>query len=377
MQAVPGRGSRSSTGREHGRRGQGQQNRRPDREKKNDAAEKGNVPFSRELTTLATTLAIYVFVVFFAANGALEVAGSLKDVFEQADQWTVGTGPDAISLLYRLIWNAGAVAVPAVVLIMVFGVGSSILQNMPSPVLNRIQPQVSRISLIAGVGRLFSMQTLVEFAKSLIKVVLVGLVMFFALKDEYFSSLNLMFSDPSIMFRTMMGDLKTILIIIILATALVGLVDFFWTRHQWFENLKMTKQEVKEEMKQAMGDPIIKAKQRSFARTLLRRRMMANVPRATLVVANPTHFAVALRYVREENDAPVVLAKGQDIIALRIREIAEQNNIPVFEDPPLARSMFAQVSVDSVIPPVFYKAVAELIHRVYATKNKTRRTTRG
>jgi flagellar biosynthetic protein FlhB len=101
--------------------------------------------------------------------------------------------------------------------------------------------------------------------------------------------------------------------------------------------------------------------------------MMKNVSRATLVIANPTHFAVALRYVREENDAPVVVAKGQDLIALRIRELAEENNIPVFEDPPLARSMFAQVSVDSVIPSVFYKAVAELIHRIYAKQSDKKR----
>ncbi len=101
--------------------------------------------------------------------------------------------------------------------------------------------------------------------------------------------------------------------------------------------------------------------------------MMNDVPRATLVIANPTHYAVALRYVREESDAPMVVAKGTDLVALKIREIAEQNGIPVFEDPPLARSMFAQVSVDSVIPPVFYKAVAELIHRVYASQAPQKR----
>jgi flagellar biosynthetic protein FlhB len=117
----------------------------------------------------------------------------------------------------------------------------------------------------------------------------------------------------------------------------------------------------------------VKGRQRALMRDRARRRMIANVPRATMVIANPTHFAVALRYVREENDAPIVVAKGQDLIALKIREIAETNGIPVFEDPPLARSMFAQVSVDSVIPSVFYKAVAELIHRVYAAQAKNNR----
>jgi flagellar biosynthetic protein FlhB len=349
----------------------------PTEKRKQDAVEEGNIPFSRELTAFASTVAIYLFVVFFAADGALGVAGSLKDIFEQADQWRFEQSPDVISLFYRLAWNSGGIVVPALVLIMSFGVGSSILQNMPSPVLDRIAPKLSRISLTAGIGRMFSMVTLVEFGKSLIKVIAVSIVVVFALKSEFLGSLTLMFSDPTVMFSRMMDDLKTILLVLLFATAIVGLGDFFWTRKQWFDNLKMSKQDVKEEFKQAQGDPIVKAKQRSFARTLLRRRMMANVPRATLVVANPTHYAVALRYVREENEAPVVVAKGQDIIALRIREIAEENNIPVFEDPPLARSMFAQVSVDSVIPPVFYKAIAELIHRVYSKQNKTRQTKRG
>jgi flagellar biosynthesis protein FlhB len=159
------------------------------------------------------------------------------------------------------------------------------------------------------------------------------------------------------------------MVIILLATATLAVIDFFWTKHHWFSQLKMTKQEVKDENKQAQGDPIVKARQRSLMRSRARNRMMSNVPRATLVIANPTHYAVALRYVREESDAPIVIAKGTDLVALKIREIAEEAGIPVFEDPPLARSMFAQVSVDSIIPAAFYKAVAELIHRVYATRS--------
>ena len=217
-----------------------------------------------------------------------------------------------------------------------------------------------------GWSRMFSAPGFVEFGKSLFKIMIVSLIMFFALRGEFFSSIDAMFSDPQVVFVKMAATVKKIMIVILFATATVAIVDFFWTRHHWFTQLKMTKQEVKDEYKQSQGDPIIKARQRSIARDRARRRMIGNVPRATLVIANPTHFAVALRYVREENDAPVVVAKGQDLIALKIREIAAENGIPVFEDPPLARSMFAQVSIDSVIPSVFYKAVAELIHRVYA-----------
>ena len=343
----------------------------PTSKRLSEAAEKGNVPFSREVTTFASSVAIYVFVVFFAASGSVYVAGSLKDIFEQADQWRIETSPDALSVIYRLAWNSGAVVIPAFTLLIAFGVGASILQNMPSPVLERIRPQFSKISPVKGIQRLFSLQTLVEFGKATMKLLVVGLVMYLTLRDEFFGSLELMFSDPSRIFDSMLNDLRSILIVIILASAIVAIGDYFWTKHKWYENLKMTKQEIKDEQKQMMGDPAVKAKQRSFARTLLRRRMMSNVPRATLVVTNPTHYAVALKYVRDEDDAPVVVAKGQNLIALKIREIAEEHDIPIFEDPPLARSMFAQVSVDSVIPPVFYKAVAELIHRVYANQNKT------
>ncbi|MEQ9248234.1 MAG: EscU/YscU/HrcU family type III secretion system export apparatus switch protein, partial [Nitratireductor sp.] len=141
----------------------------------------------------------------------------------------------------------------------------------------------------------------------------------------------------------------------------------FWSRHQWRVDLRMTRQEVKDEHKQTEGDPIVKARLRSLARDRARQRMMSAVPQATLVIANPTHFAIALRYRRDEDAAPVVVAKGQDLIALRIREIATEHNIPVFEEPVLARSMYKQVSVDNLIPSQFYKAVAELIRRIYRT----------
>jgi flagellar biosynthetic protein FlhB len=130
----------------------------------------------------------------------------------------------------------------------------------------------------------------------------------------------------------------------------------------------MTRQEVKDEFKQTDGDPLVKSRMRSLARDRARRRMIQAVPRATLIIANPTHFSIALRYVREETAAPIVVAKGQDLLALKIREIAAEHDIPVFEDVALARSMYKQVSVDSMIPPQFYQAVAELVRIVYRDK---------
>jgi len=345
----------------------------PTEKKMRDAAEKGNTPMSREVPIFAGALAFYLYLVFFLPSGVTRIGESLRDLFEQPDQWRIDTSTDVVSLFTHLAWEASALLLPAVALIMLFGVAASVLQHMPSFVLERIRPQASRVSLAKGWERLFSANGLVEFGKSLFKIVIVSTIMVFALKSEYFGTLDAMFSDPQVIFVKFAAILKKIMIVILLATFVLAVVDFFWTRHHWYSQLRMTKQEIKDEHKQSQGDPIIKARQRSIARDRARRRMIANVPRATLVITNPTHYAVALRYVREENEAPVVIAKGQDLVALKIRELARENNIPIFEDPPLARSMFAQVSVDSVIPSIFYKAVAELVHRVYAAKAQKRR----
>jgi flagellar biosynthetic protein FlhB len=338
-----------------------------------EAAEKGNVPFSREITVFASTLGIYIYLVFYLPSGVAHLWDTLKSLFEKPDQWRFDTGPDVVALFMRLGWESTAIVAPAFILMAAFGVGASVLQNLPSPVLERIAPKFSRLNPVSGFQRIFGLPGYVEFGKSLIKVVVVGTVVVLTLRSEYFKSLDAMFSDPYFLINKLTSDVRTILLIVLIASGVVGIADYFWTHHQWFTELKMTKEEVKEERKQMDGDPIIKQRQRSFARDLARKRMMAAVPRATLVIANPTHFAVALRYVREEDAAPVVIAKGQDLIALRIRSIAEENGIPVFEDPPLARSMFAQVSVDSVIPSVFYKAVAELLQKIYASKSTKRR----
>ncbi len=347
----------------------------PSEKKLSDATEKGNVPFSREVTAFASTLAIYIFIVFFLFDGAASIAEALKDIFEQPEAWRLETATDAVGLISHVVLNSAALVVPIFLLLIIFGVGSSIFQNLPRPVLDRIMPKMNRVSPIAGFKRIYGVPGLVEFAKSLFKIIVVSLIVVLVLWNDYFATLDLMFSDPVMIFATMTSDLKQIVTVVLLATAMLAIVDLFWTRHHWYTELKMTKQEVKEELKQSQGDPIVKSRLRSMQRDRARKRMIGSVPRATLVIANPTHYAVALRYVREENDAPVVVAMGQDLVALKIREIAEKNGIPVFEDPPLARSMFAQVSVDSVIPPVFYKAVAELIHRVYAAQPQQKRVT--
>jgi len=330
-----------------------------------DTIEKGQLPFSREAPALASFLAILVFAIFFAEDRAAQLAGFLAIFIERADGWSLETQTDAIAI-YRLVFLEIAKVVGIVMLLLVAaGVSASILQNTPRFVLERIRPKLSRISLPQGWSRLFGTRGLVEFAKSIGKMLVVGGLVAFTLRHADTRLLSGMITHP-VVFTVTIRDLAVhILLAIAFFMTIVAVADLVWSRFSWRQDLRMTRQEIKDEQKQTDGDPLMRARLRSLARDRARRRMMSSVPQATLVIANPTHYAIALRYRRDKDAAPVVVAKGQDLIALRIRDIAAQHGVPVFEEPMLARSMYKQVSVDSLIPPQFYKAVAELVRRVY------------
>ncbi len=282
----------------------------------------------------------------------------------------MNTSSDVVALSQLVSLEIGKAVASLLVLLVVAGIGASAFQNLPQFVGERIRPQASRISITKGWNRLFGVQGFVEFLKSLGKLGFVVAVLCFVLSDSLQQLLTGMLTQTADYVLVIRGMAIHIVVSIVGVMVLIAGVDLVWSRFHWRQDLRMTKQEVKDELKQSEGDPIVKSRLRSLARDRARRRMMTAVPRATLVIANPTHYSIALRYVREENSAPVVLAKGTDLVALKIREIAQENNIPVFEDIALARSMYKQVSVDSVIPQQFYQAVAELIRVVYANKAK-------
>lgn len=337
-----------------------------------DAVEKGNLPASREAVLLASFVATLVYLVFIVSGNVTELAGFLSVFLEKPEAWPISTAED-VGFLYRIVFVEIARVVGVVlVLLMVAGIAASALQNLPQFVGERIRPQASRISPAKGWTRLFGAAGLVEFLKSLGKLLFAVLVVAYALKDSQVTLLSGMLTAPA-EFSIVIRDIAiNIVFAITFVMAVIALADLVWQRFHWRQDLRMTRQEVKDEMKQAEGDPIVKSRLRSLARDRARQRMMAAVPRATLVIANPTHYAIALRYVREQDAAPVVLAKGTDLIALKIREIAEANGVPVFEDVALARSMYKQVSVDSMIPSQFYQAVAELVRVVYSGKANRR-----
>ncbi len=327
-----------------------------------DTVEKGNLPFSREAPILGSLLASIAFTAFAARDVAAQLVASLRSTFENPVQWDIENGADALHFINGVALQAAWFVLPAAGFFFVAGVLSSVLQNPPQLNMERVRPKWSNVSPVSGWSRLFGMRGLTEFGKALFKFAGVSLIVAWLLSRELGTTMRTMFTDPLQLPETLLSLAMQLLSIVAVATVVLVAADLFFSRIHWRRDLRMSKQEVKDELKQQEGDPTIKARQRQIARERNRKRMMAAVPKATLVIANPTHYAIALRYSREEGGAPLVVAKGTDLIALKIREIAEANDIPVFEDKLLARSMYDHVSIDQMIPQQFYKAVAELIY---------------
>jgi flagellar biosynthetic protein FlhB len=275
-----------------------------------------------------------------------------------------------MQLSSAVAFEMGRFLLPVCMVFLLFGVGASILQNAPRIAFDRIKPDLSRISFGKGFERIFGTQGQVEFGKALFKFAAISVVVIIILRAEQATTMNAMFSDPTAIPEMLLRLAVQLVSAISIATIVLVAGDLVWARIQWRRDLRMSRQEVKDEFKQSEGDPAVKARLRSIARDRSRRRMLAAVPRATFVIVNPTHYAVALRYVRGSDAAPFVLAKGADLIALKIRETAEAHNIPVIENKPLARSLYDGVEVDQVIPAEFYQTVAEIIHYLHEAKLK-------
>lgn len=333
-----------------------------------DAMEKGNVPFSRELPTLFSLVAVVLAGSFLFAGSVLDLGNALARLLDNPADWPLENAADALALLRAFGRDAAMLLLPVVALLMAAGLIGALIQNPPRLVGQRLQPQFSRISPMAGWKRIFGVAGLVEFLKALFKLIAVGVVGFLALKATQAEVINAMFMDPVAIPALSRGVIVRITSWIAILTLILVVVDVIWSRRHWRNELRMSRQEVKEEHKSTEGNPQVKARMRAIGRARSRKRMMSAVPQATLVITNPTHYAVALRYVREEGGAPRVLAKGVDAVARAIRQTAEMHNIPIVEDKPLARSLYETVEVDQLIPPQFYKAVAEIIHYLHLRK---------
>jgi flagellar biosynthetic protein FlhB len=321
-----------------------------------DAVERGDVPISREVPILASLAAILIALVFIVPPRTEAFVGALMRFLDDASGWRLERSNDVLALAGIVGVAAVEFVIPVVTVLMIAGLIASAAQNPPRFVPDRIMPDLSRISPAAGFVRIFGLRGWTEFFKSLLKVSAVGVLVTLILSGQRLLLTTSMFDDIADLPQRALKLCLDVVAAVLVATLVVASADLAWARIHWRRDQRMSRHELKEELKQTEGDRLMKAR--------LRKRMLAAVPRATMVVANPTHYAVAMRYVRAEGGAPIVLAKGVDLIALKIREIAEQHAVPIVEDRPLARALYDAVSVDQAIPPEFYRAVAEIVHLI-------------
>jgi flagellar biosynthetic protein FlhB len=250
-------------------------------------------------------------------------------------------------------------AIPTLLLILA-ALGGSMIQHRLVLSTEPVRPQLSRISPLAGLGRLFSRQALANFAKGLAKLCLVGAILGGLLWPQRRFLSGFISTDLAAILPATRSLAVQMLGAAVAVLAVIATLDYLFQYRQWFDRQKMSLREMKEEYRQSEGDPMVKGKLRQLRNTRMRKRMMAAVPKASVVITNPTHFAVALQYERGMN-APVCVAKGVDLIARKIREVAEAHDIPMVENPPLARALHGTVEIDQEIPQEHYRAVAEVI----------------
>ena len=336
-----------------------------------DTEEKGNFAQSREISSSFVLLAS---IIAFSIVGRHATETVIKTWYSNLAE--MGAINLNVHELFRLMnWNMQNlffIIGPILIIIMVGGVLANVVQTGGLHFsLHPLSPKWSKLSPLKGFGRIFSKTSLVELFKSLFKISIVSVIAYQTINSHWDEIPVLMgYGVGQVLF--FMGEVMVeIMIKVLLVMIVLAALDFSFQKYTYLENLRMTKQEVKDERKDLEGNPQIKQRIRTVQMEMMRRRMMAAVPEADVVVTNPTHFSIAIKYDTKIDAAPVVVAKGQNEIALRIREIAKESNVPLVEDKPLARTLYKTVDVGQLIPASLYKAVAEILAYVFKLKGKT------
>lgn len=334
-----------------------------------EAHDKGQFAISREFHNwmmLAVTLAMLAWwapMTFRWLQDRLAVY--LEHVHElPADVGGIG------NVLIRSTLDAGLTMLLPLLLLMVAGAAATLIQTGWHVSWEAIEPKIDQLNPLNNLKNMMSLNQIVELIKNFIKISVVSVVTYMALRPmiehvEHYAGipiLTMVSEIERLTFRLIAGVLAVLTII--------AAIDFIYQRYDFMKKMRMTKQEIKEEFKQSEGDPVVKGRIRQLRMERARRRMMANVPKADVVITNPTHFAVAMKYDPAAMGAPTVVAKGQDTVALNIRKLAEEHDVPIISNPPLARALYATTDIDQEIPPEHYRAVAEIITYVFKLKGR-------
>ena len=342
----------------------------PSQKKLEDAHKKGDVAKSQEVTTWFMLAGSALMFALMAGPTASALTQSLGGLLANADLYEVG-GSAFGAFFSQLAGTILVVSLIPMIVLAGFAVAGNLVQHQPLLSVHPITPKLSKISPIAGFKRLFSSEALVNFAKGLVKLAVISAVLWFVVQPDISRLETLVTAEPSMILPMFQEMGLRIFGAVVAVVTIIAVGDLVYQRNRWWNKQKMTVQETRDEYKQMEGDPKVKGRIRAIRNERSRQRMMASVPDATVVITNPTHFAVALKYDSTMN-APVCLAKGADGVALRIRELAKEHDVPIVENPPLARALFASVDIDQTIPAEHFKAVAQVIGFIMQLKRKPR-----
>ena len=341
--------------------------------KLSDARSEGQVCKSRELDQAATLVVLFLMlkvIVSFMGSNFLQI---FHDIYNKIPETVSARELNAVvimSYLHHAVMTSLKLAGPFFAAGVVVAFLINIVQVKWKVSTEPLKPKPDKFHPINGFKRMFSKDSLFELVKSIAKIALISIIAYTALKshmEEIFLLYNITLQQAIAEIGTLVIDVGFRISIIY---CIIGAVDYIYQKHKFNEDMKMTKQEVKDEMKNSEGDPQIKGKQRQRMQEASRRRMMQDVPKADVVITNPTHYAVALKYEAGTGTAPVLVAKGADLIAQRIKEIARENHVEIVENKPLARMIYTNVEIGNEIPPELYQAVAEILAAVYRTQNR-------
>ncbi len=325
-----------------------------------EARKKGDVAKTQDIAPLMALAAAFAVVVYGGGALSRKLIEAMTPFLSRPDQIRV-SGADGVHVL-RMAMDAAA---PPLLTVLLAAAAAGVLGNLMQHgflwTAEKLKPDLSKISPGAGFKRMFGIDGLAQFVKSLLKIATVGAVAWLNLKPCLNQMTGAALLDPVAILPLAMDIMKALFIAVIVLMAVTAGADYMWQRFRFLERMKMSKDELKQEHKNSEGDPHIKAKLRQMRIERSRRRMMQAVPTATVVIMNPTHYAVALFYDSSGSGAPKCVAKGLDSLALKIRAVAEEAGVPVVEDPPLARTLYAAIDVDEEIPPAHYQAVAKVI----------------
>jgi flagellar biosynthetic protein FlhB len=348
----------------------GERTEEPSAKRREDFRKKGQVAQSKEVQTAALLTIVLLFWLMYLPIFWKSFAELIFTLWQASGEYHI-TPTSTIALATFLLQKTGLLLAPLFLLVMLISFFSSFFQFGWLLTSNPLIPDFSKLDPLAGMARFFSKKALIEVIKSLLKVTLIGWISVSTVLDHFNEALILIDTDIGSTLRYLAKVSALIMGKICAILVLLAFLDFLFIWWEMEEKMKMTKQEQKEEFKESEGDPHIKAQIRSIQQEMARKRMMAEVPKADVVVTNPTHLAVAIRYNAKEMDAPVVVAKGADLLALKIREIALAHKVPIIENPPVARILH-KLDLGQHIPENLFKVIAEILAHVYSLKGKIR-----